>query len=111
MTLARKQREQQWEDEYDALETAIAKATARGDDVFASRLYIAREDLEDQRCDSCGKFEDDPNDLHAESCRFATMPRPSIDWDSSVPPLEQLRQTLLVNQMDWPSAQSDGRQQ
>jgi hypothetical protein len=97
------QREQHWDDEYDALEAVIAKAVARDDEAFALRLHDALTDLEDQRCPSCGRFEDDPSDLHADWCRFATMPRPSIDRDSSVPPLEQLRQILIVNQMNWSS--------
>jgi hypothetical protein len=94
-------REQRWDDEHDALETAIDKVTARGDEAFVLRLHDALTDLEDQRCSSCGRFEDDQSDLHADWCRFATMPKPSIDWDSSVPVFEQLRQIAMVNQMNW----------
>src|SRR5262245_55356643 len=101
-------REHQWCTQCETLEQAIARTTARGDVVFADRLKRALDDLEDERCDSCGKFEDDLSDAHADDCRFSRMPRPSIDWDGNVPVLEQLRQVLLVNRMSWSEGDSAG---
>jgi hypothetical protein len=93
------EREQRWQEQYLVLEAAITRSEGRGDSAFSARLHEALDDIADERCEICGKFEDDPNDLHAEWCRWATCPRPSIDSDSDVPVLEQVKQILTTLQM------------
>jgi hypothetical protein len=95
-----------WERQYGALTAAIERATERGDDAFVSRLDDELIDLEDRRCESCGRFEDDPTDLHRNDCPFATMPRPSLNRDSDVPIIDQVCLVLATSLLWRKGAQS-----
>jgi hypothetical protein len=101
-------RERLWDAQYDEIEAQLEQKYGHpwrdgvgAVPVAGEPLLGALLDLKDQRCESCGRFEDDPADPHAEWCHWSRCPRPSLDPDSRIPVAEQLRQILSVLRLQW----------
>ena len=58
-------RDRRWFAAVSSIEAEIARVTAP--------LLAQLEALEDQRCDDCGKFEDDDSDTHSADCRRSRL--------------------------------------